>query len=65
MARSETDTSGTQRRSGRGRFGRRKPRESRTYRLTVLFPEGGAVMDDAYQQASTSLDFDWYARRAR
>jgi hypothetical protein len=42
-----------------------KPRESRTYRFSVLFPEGGPVMDEAYQQASTSLDFNWYARRAR
>jgi hypothetical protein len=42
-----------------------KPRESRIYRFTVLFPEGGPLLDDQYQRASTSLDFDWYARRAR
>jgi hypothetical protein len=42
-----------------------RPRESRTYRFSVLFPEGGPVLDDPYQKASTSLEFDWYARRAR
>lgn len=42
-----------------------KARESRIYHFSVLFPEGGAAMDDGYQQASTSLQFNWYARRAR
>lgn len=41
------------------------PRETRTYRFAVLFPDGGPSMDDRYQQASTSLQFNWYARRAR
>jgi hypothetical protein len=42
-----------------------RPRESRIYSFTVLFPEGGPSMDDSYQRATTSLQFDWYARRAR
>ena len=47
------------------KLGAFRPRESRTYRFSVLFPEGGSALDDSYQQASTSLQFDWYARRAR
>jgi hypothetical protein len=42
-----------------------KPKESRIYSFAVAFPEGGPAVDDSYQQASTSLQFDWYARRAR
>ena len=42
-----------------------RPRETRNYRFTVLFPEGGPSMDDRYQRAATSLQFTWYARRAR
>jgi hypothetical protein len=42
-----------------------KPREMRTYRFAVLFPEGGTSMDDRFQTATTSLQFNWYARRAR
>lgn len=42
-----------------------RPRESHIYSFAVFFPEGGASVDDDYQQASTSLQFDWYARRAR
>ena len=42
-----------------------RPRETRTYRFSVLFPEGGTSMDDRFQGASTSLQFTWYARRAR
>jgi hypothetical protein len=42
-----------------------RPRETRNYRFTVLFPEGGPSMDDRYQRAGTSLQFTWYARRAR
>ncbi len=42
-----------------------RPNENRTYRFTVLFPEGGPSMDDRYQRAATSLQFNWYARRAR
>ena len=41
------------------------PRETRIYRFTVLFPEGGPAMDDRFQGATTSLQFTWYARRAR
>jgi hypothetical protein len=47
------------------KLGAFRPKESRTYRFVVSFPEGGPVLDDPYQQASTSLEFDWYARRAR
>jgi hypothetical protein len=42
-----------------------RPRESRTYLFSVTFPEGGTAMDSTYQRASTSLAFNWYARRAR
>jgi hypothetical protein len=42
-----------------------RPRETRIYRFAVLFPEGGPSMDDRYQRAATSLQFTWYARRAR
>jgi hypothetical protein len=42
-----------------------RARETRTYRFAVLFPEGGPSMDDRFQRASTSLQFTWYARRAR
>jgi hypothetical protein len=47
------------------KLGAFRPKESRTYRFTVSFPEGGSAVDYPYQQASTSLEFDWYARRAR
>ncbi len=42
-----------------------RPRETRIYRFSVLFPEGGPAMDNRFQAASTSLQFTWYARRAR
>jgi len=42
-----------------------RARETRTYRFAVLFPEGGPSMDHRFQAASTSLQFTWYARRAR
>ena len=47
------------------KLGTFRPRESRTYRFAVLFPEGGPSLDDRFQRATTSLQFDWYARRAR
>jgi hypothetical protein len=47
------------------KLGKFKPRETRTYRFSVLFPAGGANSDDGFQRASTSLQFTWYARRAR
>jgi hypothetical protein len=47
------------------RLGTFRPRESRIYRFSVHFPEGRPSLDDAYQQATTSLRFNWYARRAR
>lgn len=42
-----------------------RPRESRIYHFSVVFPEGGRSVDDRYQQASAGLQFNWYARRAR
>jgi hypothetical protein len=42
-----------------------RPRENRIYLFSVVFPEGGQARDDSFQQASTSLQFNWYARRAR
>lgn len=42
-----------------------KARETRTYQFSVVFPQGAPALDDTYQQASTSLQFNWYARRAR
>lgn len=47
------------------RLGTFRPKERRIYRFAVLFPEGGPAMDDRFQGATTSLDFNWYARRAR
>ena len=47
------------------KLGAFNPRETRTYRFAVLFPEGGTSMDDRFQRATTSLQFNWYARRAR
>ena len=47
------------------RLGVFRARETRTYRFAVLFPDGGTSMDDRFQRASTSLQFTWYARRAR
>jgi hypothetical protein len=42
-----------------------KPKETRTFRFSVLFPAGGTSADDRFQGAATSLGFTWYARRAR
>lgn len=47
------------------KLGAFRPREKRKYRFTVFFPEGGPGTDDRYQRAATSLQFTWYARRAR
>jgi hypothetical protein len=47
------------------KLGALRPRETRTYQFAVLFPRGGLSADDRFQQASTSLQFTWYARRAR
>jgi hypothetical protein len=47
------------------KLGKFKPREKRTYRFEVLFPAGGTSTDGRFMQASTSLQFNWYARRAR
>ncbi len=47
------------------KLGAFRPRETRTYYFAVLFPEGGPGIDDRFQQAGTSLQFNWYARRAR
>ncbi len=35
------------------------------YPFTALFPEGGPAVDDRFQAAGASLQFTWYARRAR
>jgi len=42
-----------------------RPNETRTFRFSVLFPAGGMSGDDRFQGASSSLQFSWYARRAR
>jgi len=42
-----------------------KPKETRTFRFSVLYPAGGTSGDDRFQGASSSLQFTWYARRAR
>ena len=47
------------------KLGAFRPREKRTYRFAVLFPEGGPAMDDRFQAAATSLQFTWYARQTR
>lgn len=47
------------------RLGAFRPRETRMYSFSVLFPEGGPSVDDRFQRAATSLQFNWYARRAR
>lgn len=57
--------SGPLRQLPRIKLGTFRPREIRRYRFTVLFPEGGPAMDGRLQNASTSLAFTWYARRAR
>jgi len=47
------------------KLGTFRAREKRTYRFSVLFPEGGPAMDDRFQAASAGLQFTWYARQAR
>jgi hypothetical protein len=47
------------------KLGKFLPREKRTYSFIVLFPAGGTSADGRFVRASTSLDFNWYARRAR
>jgi hypothetical protein len=42
-----------------------RPKETRTFRFSVLYPAGGTSVDDRFKGASTSLQFAWYARRAR
>ncbi len=48
------------------KLGKFKPKESRTYRFAVSFPEGGTSdQDDRFRDAATSLQFTWFARQAR
>ncbi len=47
------------------KLGRFRPGEKRLYRFRVRFVPGDPLGDDRYQRASTSLQFTWYARRAR
>jgi hypothetical protein len=47
------------------KLGKFLPRESRTYSFAVLFPAGGTSSGGRFARASTSLQFNWYARRAR
>ena len=42
-----------------------RPREKRIYQFSVLLPDGSPVLDTTYRQGSVSLNFRWYARRAR
>ena len=41
------------------------PRGDAHLPLRRALPRGGASMDDRFQRATTSLQFNWYARRAR
>ena len=47
------------------KLGTFRPRETRIYKFSVLFPQGAAATDNAFQAATTSLQFTWYARQAR
>jgi len=47
---------------GLGKF---RPRETRTYKFTVLFPEGPASLDNRFKGSAVSLQFTWLARQAR
>jgi hypothetical protein len=47
---------------GLGKF---RPRETRMYKFTVLFPEGPTSLDNRFQGSAVSLQFTWFARQAR
>jgi hypothetical protein len=42
-----------------------RPRETRQYKFTVLFPESSPAMDSRFVGAGTSVQFTWYARGVR
>lgn len=42
-----------------------RPRETRTYKFTVLFPEGPSSLDNRFQRSAVSLQFTWFARQSR
>ena len=42
-----------------------RPRETRRYKFTVLFPESGPAMDSRFVGAGASVRFTWYARGVR
>jgi hypothetical protein len=46
-------------------LGKFRPRETRTYKFTVLFPEGPSTLDNRFQRSAVSLQFTWFARQAR
>jgi len=47
------------------KLGKFRPRETRTYKFTVLFPEGPTSLDNRFQGSAVSLQFTWFARQAR
>ena len=42
-----------------------RPRVTRTYKFTVLFPEGPSSLDNRFQRSAVSLQFTWFARQSR
>ena len=47
------------------KLGKLRPRETRRYKFTVLFPEGPSSLDNRFQGSAVSLQFTWFARQAR
>ena len=47
------------------KLGKFRPRETRRYKFTVLFPEGPSSLDNRFQGSAVSLQFTWFARQAR
>ena len=47
------------------RLGKFRPHETRTYKFTVLFPEGPMSLDNRFKGSAVSLQFTWFARQAR
>jgi hypothetical protein len=47
------------------KLGKFRPRETRKYKFTVLFPEGPSSLDNRFQGSAVSLQFTWLARQAR
>jgi hypothetical protein len=46
-------------------LGKFRPRETRMYKFTVLFPEGPSSLDNHFQHSAVSLQFTWFARQTR